>query len=81
MSRQLSVLSALNGIGHSGCNYITREHKESNRNVNVLINLRWRLTCEFEALCSYYKVTIQVAHFLLYLHKYCILLVLMSVTT
>jgi len=49
ISRPLSVLSALNGIGSSGCNYITREHKESNRNVNVLINLSWGLTCEFEA--------------------------------
>lgn len=80
MSRQLSVLRALTGTGKSGCNYIRREHKKSNRTVNILINLRWRLTCEFEALYSYYEVIIQVAHVLLYLHKCCILFILMSVT-
>jgi hypothetical protein len=79
-SRQLSVLSALTGIGRSGCNYITREYKESNPNLNVLMNLRWRMTSEYEALYSYYKVIIQVTHVLRYLHKYCILLALVSLT-
>ena len=52
MSRQLSVLSALTDIGRSGCNYIAREYKASNRNLNVLINLKCRMTCEYEGLYS-----------------------------
>jgi hypothetical protein len=80
MSRQLYVLTAWTCIGRNDCYYIRRECKEANRNVNVLINLRWRQTCEIGALYSYYKVIKQVTHFLLYLQKYYILLVLVSVT-